>query len=427
MLRKKALILSLILFVAQPTSLYASAELTFNRAIDYLVHHNPEFMASKQRIEASEWLRRRAVGLHLPTLSARMGVARQGSNAPESSEATSYSAGLDLRQSLFAGLSHQASVTSADAELELARVQHERLLTRLERDLRVALANLNFITRAIPLFEEIAERREENLRLVELRFEGGAENQGSVLLSRANHRESLLETFRIRQEQKSFQQNLKRLLGVEEELNYQSTEAPPQVVLPEELNLNQLADGHIDIIQEEHRIDRARAGLTQSRSAFYPTIDLQAGLSRNDQVFFPERESWSVGLNLSIPLFNGGRDFAQAQASLREIQQSLEGRRSGQYEVEDELVSNYNNLLVLRERVEVERTFLEASRIRAEISRERYNSGLLSFEDWLNIENDYASRIRSTLNSERDYAVAQARWLFALGINSDDFKSGLSL
>jgi outer membrane protein len=404
-----------------------SDELSFERAAQLMTQHNPEYQISTLRLQSSGWLIDEAQGRHLPTISARLGLNRQGDNSPDSQDRTSYSAGLDLRQNLFSGLSDSAAIEAAKADRGLAQFQHQRLLNRLERDLRIALANYSFSYRAVPLFDEIARRREENLRLVELRFEGGAENQGSVLLSRANHQEALLETFRVRQELSTARQTLHTLLGLEETLHFSHAQNAPLIPMPNKPPLQEFIVEHPELGQVNQRIVRSRAGVTQTRSAYFPTLDMQGGISRNDTIFFPERESWSVGLNLSIPLYQGGRNYARAQASLSELEQSLTQRQATTLSLRQELVDTYHSLLVQKQRVEVEQTFLEASRTRAEISRERYNSGLLSFEDWLSIENDYANRIRSSLNSEREFSIAQARWLYAIGTNSEEFVKGIQL
>lgn len=67
------------------------------------------------------------------------------------------------------------------------------------------------------------------------------------------------------------------------------------------------------------------------------------------------------------------------------------------------------------ERLKVDTELLDAATIRAEIARNKYNNGLLSFEDWDIIENDLISRQKFVLQSRRDRIVAEAVWEQAQG------------
>jgi outer membrane protein TolC len=67
------------------------------------------------------------------------------------------------------------------------------------------------------------------------------------------------------------------------------------------------------------------------------------------------------------------------------------------------------------ERVDVQENFYEAARVRAEIARSQYSSGLLSFDDWDIIENELISREKEILAARRDAARAEAAWESAQG------------
>lgn len=56
----------------------------------------------------------------------------------------------------------------------------------------------------------------------------------------------------------------------------------------------------------------------------------------------------------------------------------------------------------------VAKEFLEASQVRAIISRGRYQAGLMTFEDWDLIETDLINRQKIELQSRRDVVFAEA-------------------
>lgn len=67
------------------------------------------------------------------------------------------------------------------------------------------------------------------------------------------------------------------------------------------------------------------------------------------------------------------------------------------------------------ERAEVQKGFLNAAEVRAEIVRSQYTSGLLSFEDWDIIENDLITTQKQMISSQRDMVIAEADWERAQG------------
>jgi outer membrane protein TolC len=58
---------------------------------------------------------------------------------------------------------------------------------------------------------------------------------------------------------------------------------------------------------------------------------------------------------------------------------------------------------------------MEAAKLRAEIARRKYNNGLLIFDDWIIIENDYVTYSKNYLFTKRDRVIAEANWEYAQG------------
>ncbi|MGH6953523.1 MAG: TolC family protein, partial [Alphaproteobacteria bacterium] len=163
------------------------------------------------------------------------------------------------------------------------------------------------------------------------------------------------------------------------------------------------------------QVRAAGAATTVAASTFYPTLDAVGSVSRRDSSFPPNDDSWSAGLRLSFPIFTGGRDWFAvrgAEAEERRAKWNAAG-------VEEQAALDLERTFVAHEdsseAVDVQKQFLEAATTRAEIARAQYTNGLLSFEDWDLIENDLIQTRTAVLSSERDAALAKARWDFARG------------
>jgi outer membrane protein TolC len=122
-----------------------------------------------------------------------------------------------------------------------------------------------------------------------------------------------------------------------------------------------------------------------------------------------------VGASISIPLFSGGKDY-YATKSASESRKAASLSRENVLRVGlAKLKAAYSTYLESVLKLEVDRTFADALIAREKIAREKYNNGLLTFEDWDIIENDLINRQKSLLQSERDRIVSEAAWEQALG------------
>ncbi|MDR0485407.1 MAG: hypothetical protein LBH29_01620, partial [Elusimicrobiota bacterium] len=52
----------------------------------------------------------------------------------------------------------------------------------------------------------------------------------------------------------------------------------------------------------------------------------------------------------------------------------------------------------------------EASQIQAEISERKYVNGLISYQDWYSIENDYINSQIQFLDAKRNSALEEVKW-----------------
>ena len=68
-----------------------------------------------------------------------------------------------------------------------------------------------------------------------------------------------------------------------------------------------------------------------------------------------------------------------------------------------------------QDQVKVQRAFLDAATQRKGESDIRYQSGLMTFQDWEVIMNDYVNSERGFLTAEQNVILAEAQWRFASG------------
>ena len=175
------------LLLLLPLSVHAKEIYTWEKAVQTTFENSPELVAANAQIKSSEFQKTALYSEFMPSFSASLGYSDNElvdlNNLATSGE--NYSFGLQGSINLFAGFRDQARLAAANANLKVAQERYKLISAKVLYDLRGAFESFIFATSSRELSEEIVKRREENYRIVELRFESGHENKGSLLLSKA--------------------------------------------------------------------------------------------------------------------------------------------------------------------------------------------------------------------------------------------------
>ena len=441
--RADVLLLLSILLLAAVAVGAAETGWTRERFVQEATQGNPELAAARAAVERATAAVHGAATAYLPQLSLSSGYTRRkGSSAsgaglgdvdvdvpdPTGDPSVSgggrgasggiretYSVDLNAREALFTGFRRGGELARSSAALDEAVAALDAIGAQVTFDLSSAFAELLFAQADVALAKEILDRRSGNVRLIELRYEAGREHKGSYLRIAAAARQAEFDLSRANRGITVSQQRMARVIGHEESAVLRAagdfSEALPE--RPPDLRaIAATVPAHLQALAQTRS---AEAAVTVAKSQFYPTVDAVAAVGRRSATFPPEEHSWSTGLNLAFPFFPGGRnwfDYQGAKAEERRARWNASG-------VEQEAVLTLEQAFVAfqdgAETVEVQKRFLEAAEVRAEIARAQYENGLLSFEDWDLIENDLIATRKALLSTRRDSSLAEARWELARG------------
>lgn len=428
----------LLPWVALAEESISAESFSFEQLTELANKQNPELQAARKRIEALTARIRSAEANFLPQFYLDTGVSRQKSDraglsfssghaefenstgefTSSSSPRTIYSTSLSLEQNIFAGFRDTARVRQARFELEAAEAEFQILSSNLTYSLKEAFANALFSSELIRLSTEIASRRENNHALVNLRYEGGREHQGSLARSKAQVKSALYSVTQAKRQLETSLQTLATLAGEEQSkialAPTKLASATPEI-LPSENSIQLLASQTPSVRLVSAQIGVKAASEKIAKSAFYPSVQAVGSLERTDDTFIPKDNGWVAGVSLRLPLFTGGRNTAELQAAVAEKHQAeatLSAERLSQARLLQKSLAAYKDAFEFQA---VQLEFLLSAKLRATISRSQYTSGLLSFEDWDIIENDLIAAERAALQSQRDAVVAEAAWRLALG------------
>lgn len=391
-----------------------ASPLSWQECVDLTIKSNPELILVREKLKQAEAQLQIAKAGQGPNVSFSGSLSRGGAFGSANNSA---GLGISARQLLIDNGSIASEVAVANNYLEA--VEYDYLIK--SSDLRYALrqAFLQFIQakESVRVSKSILQTRKDSYELVKLRYEGGREHKGSLLAAQANYEQAKFEENRALREQALAKKRLIRAMGVTQDIEIQEqdlfalekTGEPNFLELTKQSNLLSKMLVLLDTAQEELKSAQANKlpSLYLSAAVRSSFSDSSGSWSRND--------SWSLGSDFSFTLFdNGVKDLSienkRSQLKLAELDLNF-----SREDVVIVLMENWKNLTDAHESFQVQEKYLNAAEARATIAQAQYGSGLITFNDWINIEDNYVNVKKNFLNAQIALQLADARWQQAKG------------
>ncbi len=184
---------------------------------------------------------------------------------------------------------------------------------------------------------------------------------------------------------------------------------PPPEALADAVTVALQARPELEALRYSAEAAGARTRFTGSQDN--PLLSLNAGYLRRNEVAFTREYQWTAGLQLAVPLYDGGLTAArvgQAEEAAAQVRARLEeSERAVRVEVEStwlDLRTAWNQVRVARQKlIELQ----EARRL----ANLRYQSGISTNVERLEAEAAWTQARFGLVRSELDYALAWARWV----------------
>ena len=329
---------------ARPAPLVLTLEDAITRGLS-ASHRIAEASARQQAAGASVESRRAAT---LPSIAALAGYTRTnhvdefGLLTPDNQFRViypdvpdNYHARLDLQWPLYTGGRLDAIANAARSEAAAAASDVDAIRSDLRLDITRAFWNLVVADESQRVFDEALTRAAVHLRDVRNQLDAGLVPPSDVLTVEAQESRQRMLTIQAHTSRDVAEADLGRLIGVPPGTPIQPN-APVEPVgmdITIDALASQAAASRADRRALLERI--AAADLRQSAAAAgtRPTIGVAGGIdyARPNPRIFPRaaawKESWDASVNVSWPLFDGGRtraETAEAAAARRALQARLE-------------------------------------------------------------------------------------------------------
>jgi outer membrane protein TolC len=434
MLQRPLLLTALML--APPGAGVAAAQtpaITLAEAIRRADKVQPAMVRAASDVRTASAQRRSALGAYLPRLSASSsasdffseGASRidpitgelTGGNSSNRSISTSLSASLDLFTGFRRGAEMRAArAGQAAAEASLLDARFEQALTTTNQFLDALAA-----AQLLKVREASVRRAEEQLKTSVAKLRAGSATRSDSLRSLVTLGNVRLDQITTQTQLATAEANLARLIGesgrvraADDSSFYRLT----AVIDSQALRLE--AESRSPRVQSAvANANSARASLSASRSAYWPSLTLGAntgwnGSRNNDYDLFNQRQ---ISLSLRWNLFDGfDRELTiiqrDAQLDLAEAT-AADAKR----EVQAELTTRLAELEAARTRTEITQTSVAAATEDLRVQQERYRLGASTIVDLLTSQEALNQAEVDVVNARFDYLRAKAQIEALIGRN----------
>lgn len=436
--------------VAWSSVVGAEELLKWDDCLKEAAQNNPTIVESRHSLEKAGYLVDESRAAFLPSISASANVSRSATSkngsaamsqggagggdlsaAPALMESTpfdaaspfnddlsikdSYSYGVTLKQSLFSGFRDASTVDKRKFDVDVAGADLAKSVAQVAFDLKNAFYQQLYAQALLDLNQKVALRRKDNVRIVELRYQGGRENKGAYLKSLAAKIQADTEVEQAKRGLELAQSQLARIMGRSKAADLRVQGEFPSGLASEKPNFRDLSRVTPSYKEAVAQSNSAAANLKAMRGQMYPDVSAAGSVSRIGDSWPPDSNRLSVGLTISLPLYTGGAQTAQIRGAEAEKARSEIAVTDVERQIAVDLQQSFTNVQDSIGRMKVQEEFLKASETRSNLARNSYSLGLVTFQEWDQIEDELITNQKAMLSSRKDVAVSVASWDKSLG------------
>jgi len=396
-----------ILFVS--SALQAQMVYTWRDAVKEAAGNHPDLAAAREDVRQSEADASIAAAGFLPQVDANAGTGTSDSDED-------YSYGVSASQLIFDSSKTSSGVKAARRNITVSRYNTMVESSNVRLRLREAFIGLLHEQALLRITGDIAARRKDSLEQINLRYEAGREHKGALLTAQANLAQAEADVRQAARRIDLARRRLNKELGRKEffPVDVQGTfdVSNPETEKPDFEQLSETTPFLQALIA---RKEAARYNVGSAKAGYWPAVYADADIGRSDDEWPPHEESWSAGVKVTWPLFEGGA----RRASVRKAESILNEARADELSGRDGVIVTLNETWAsLQDAIDnagVQSKFLQSAETRAKISQAQYANGLISFDDWIIIEDNLVRTQKSFLEAQVNASLAEADWVQAKG------------
>ena len=412
---KPSLFFSIVLaVVALCRPVWAAETLTWEDCVKEAAKNNPDLIVAVEGVKQSTSDKQITASALYPQVASSVGATT--GKAAGGGTTDTYSYGASGSQLVFDGFKTVSDVNAAKQNIQASKENYRFVSSDVRQSLRSAFIDLLYAQTLVGVTEDIISIRKSNLVLISLRYQSGLEHKGALLTAEANLAQAKFELEQAKRDVTVAQWQLTKAMGrtdfaaIEAKGDFDVRESQEQ-----EPDFQAIAAKHPSLQKTVAEKNAAVFGVKSAKENFFPVVSADTSIGKSSAHWPPQSNTWSVGLGLSLPLFEGGLKTAELNKAKSLLTAAQATERSTKDSILVTLEQTWALLKDAVENVNVKQKFLTATEERSKIAQAQYSIGLMSYDNWTIIEDDLVSAKKNLLNAQAAALLAEANWILAKG------------
>jgi outer membrane protein len=393
------------------------SRVTLDDYIRLALEHNPQVRISASSLAGSVANRQSARARLLPQVGADAGASVSGSIDTGASSVPTASIGLNAQALLFDFGKTPAQYHSATKLALVATQDQLGAIQTVVLNARLAYYSALLASQVVSVNEEALRQSEVHLQQAKMLFEAGKQPRYAITKAEVDVANARVNVIRGRNSFRLALVQLETAAGMtfSDSLSLTDSLTAPvdSIGLAQALELTMRA--RPEMRSSQLSVDAARLQLAASQRSLLPAINGSAGLSVRRVDGNSGNPQWSVGMNVTQPIYEGGgirASIAQARAGFAKAEASLDAtKQTIAVEVEQHHLEEYE----ARQRIEATAVLVVQTAEGLALSQERYRAGAATSIEITDAELALANARIQQVQAYFDCHAAHAKLLRAMG------------
>jgi multidrug efflux pump len=397
------------------------------------VQANQQLQAAVARVMQARDVARVSEGQLLPSLSVNPSFERQrySPNVQPSYgalTANTYSVPFDLGYEVDLWGRVRRNFESARAQAEASLADYYNVLLTLNADVAENYFSLRSLDAEITTVADTVDLRNEQVRLVRGRFEGGIGSELEVAQAETELATTEAEAASLAQERDQLENAIAILVG-QNPATFKLTALtepdwnPPSPQIPAGLPAD-LLERRPDVAEAERQLVSANANIGVSKAAFFPVVTLtgSAGYMSGSasSLFDWQSRAWSFGPSVSLPIFAGGVNRANYRRSWAAYDEAQANYRQQVLVAFGDVENSLSAIRHLADQSEAQTRAVKAAQRATDLATDRYRSGIVAYIEVVDASRDALTAEQANAQLAGQRLNADVRLIKALGGGWDE-------
>ncbi len=326
-----------------------------------------------------------------------------------------YNLKMSVQQPLFTGFRLSSLKDASQKRNEAVKIDLENEKNKVSLQIQTAYWNYYKAIKLVKLVEENSVKLKKHLEDTKNFLDNGLVTKNDYLRIDVQYSNNELQKITAENGKNVSRSAFNKALGVN--LNA-DTELDMQVIQEETAKynydevLNEAKKNRAELLSANIRIESVQSLVTASKSTWYPNIYLfgNAYYNRPNQRIQPQKdefnETWDAGITLSWDIWDWGTTSAKSTQAEEQLTQGQTQLKILEENIELEVYSNYLKVISETNKINVSKKMLASSEENYRITKEKYNTQLVSSSDLIDAETSLLDSQISYLYSLIDLKIA---------------------